>query len=149
MKTLAQNIERTIDEYAPLIRALDVAVLEYKPAPARWSKKEILGHLLDSAQNNIQRFIRAQYEDTPRIIYDQNEWVRIQAHQEHNAAELIELWVLLNKHLCTILAMMDPAQYDKQCDTGKSAVELHTLKFLAEDYLAHMMHHLKQIIPAP
>jgi hypothetical protein len=44
----------------------------YKPAPDKWSKKEILGHLIDSAANNHQRFIRAQYENIPTIVYDPN-----------------------------------------------------------------------------
>src|SRR6185436_12071230 len=52
-----------------------------KPDPKKWSKKEILGHLVDSAQNNIRRFIVGQYENNPQIVYNQDQWVAMQVYQ--------------------------------------------------------------------
>lgn len=146
MKTLAQAIRITVEEAAAKIRTIDEEEFEFKPAENKWSKKEILGHLCDSALNNLQRFVRGQFEDRPKIIYYQDDWVRVQRYKDYNTGELIQLWVALNLHVCRTLEVMDPAHYERQCDTGKPSVELHTIQFIADDYLDHMNHHLKQII---
>lgn len=145
MTTLADQIEQTVNHYETLIGTLDRSVLERKLSPDKWSKKEILGHLVDSAQNNLQRFVRGQYENTPKIIYSQDEWVKLQQYQDYNLDDLIVLWTSLNRHIAHTLRVMNSANYEKQCDTGKPGVELHSLKYLAEDYLLHMKHHLQQI----
>jgi hypothetical protein len=145
MITVAKAIERTVDQHAQFLSDLSEDVLSAKPAPGKWSPKEIIGHLIDSGQNNIQRFVRGQYEDTPRIVYSQDDWVRLQGYQQREKGELIRLWVSINRHLCSILVTMDPAHYEKECNTGKTVVELHTLAFLAQDYHVHMVHHLDQL----
>ncbi|HEX5170715.1 MAG TPA: DinB family protein [Cyclobacteriaceae bacterium] len=145
MKVLAEDIRQTVIESAEIIRSISLMEFDNKPSPTKWSKKEILGHLVDSAQNNLQRFVRAQYENIPRIIYHQDEWVKLQHYKDYEREELIQLWVSLNLHLCRTLSAMDPANYEKQCDTGKPGTELHTLSFLADDYLQHTRHHLAQI----
>jgi hypothetical protein len=58
----------------PLLFAIGEPAFSSKPAPGKWSKKQIIGHLIDSATNNHQRFVRAQFETRPRIYYDQNKW---------------------------------------------------------------------------
>src|SRR5262245_30065220 len=70
-----------------------------KPAPGKWSKKEILGHLVDSAANNQQRFIRIQYEKEPVIFYDQDKWNLYNHHQDVSKEHLIEFWKIYNAHL--------------------------------------------------
>ncbi|WOK07401.1 DinB family protein [Imperialibacter roseus] len=116
-----------------------------KPAPDKWSKKEILGHLIDSAQNNLRRFIVSQHEPDDKIYYHQDEWVRCQNYQSADIGELQQLWLLINKQLVRTVRNIPAAALKNTCDTGKEAVELHTLAFLIEDYHAHMLHHLKQI----
>lgn len=148
MKSIVTSIEHTVAMYVPVLESLDTSVMDFK-TPPRWSKKEILGHLVDSAQNNIQRFVRSQYECIPKIVYDQDRWVSIQHYQDYELNDLIALWSLLNRHLCRILANMDAAFYEKPCDTGKSGIQLHSLRTLAVDYLEHMKHHLRQIAPIP
>jgi hypothetical protein len=144
MKEIVNRIDRIVGKYSLVISNLDETEFSSKKTQGKWSKKEILGHLIDSAQNNIQRFVRGQYEDTPKIEYAQDEWVRLQQYQQYDKESLIQLWVLLNKHVCRILTAMEPQNYDRQCDTGKAAVELHTLAFIANDYPEHMVHHLNQ-----
>lgn len=147
MKALAKQIADVVLDHEKKIRSIESAEFENKPSPTKWSKKEILGHLVDSAQNNLQRFVRGQYENPPpKIIYHQDEWVKLQRYTDYDREALLKLWVSLNLHLCHTLAVMDPANTNKQCDTGKPGTELHTLKFLAEDYLVHMKHHLGQIV---
>lgn len=145
MITVAKEIQKTVDQHAQFLGELSEDVLSAKRTPGKWSPKEILGHLIDSAQNNIQRFVRGQYEDTPKIVYAQDDWVRLQDYQHCEKGELIRLWVSINRHLCRILVNMDPANYEKKCNTGKTTEELHTLAFLAEDYRVHMIHHLDQL----
>lgn len=144
MRELSEQIKRTVEKSAEWIGAIDAGTFE-KKSSAKWSKKEVLGHLVDSAQNNLQRLIRVQHESIPKIIYDQDEWMRLSAYQSYDRGQLLQLWVLLNHHYCHVLRIINPENLDRQCDTGKQGKDLHTLKFLAEDYLSHMLHHLSQI----
>lgn len=131
---------------ATQIRTIPDEEFSLRPAPGKWSKKEIIGHLIDSAQNNLRRFVVTQYEDTPNIVYAQDDWVRILGYQDMHNNSLIDLWVLLNQRLAYAFRNLDPALHEKQCNTGKGAPELHTLAWLADDYLVHMDHHLKAIL---
>lgn len=149
MKAIAEQIRNTIGEATPRIRAFSDVEFFAKPHPDKWSRCEILGHLVDSAQNNLQRFVRAQYEETPHIIYYQDDWVRLQQYHDYDRDELLGLWTALNMHLCRVLSVMDPAMHHRTCNTGKNGTELHDLKFIAEDYLAHLKHHLNQIERGP
>jgi uncharacterized damage-inducible protein DinB len=144
-RSIADRIEETVTRYAAALARLSPADLDARRAPGKWSRKEILGHLLDSAQNNIQRFVRGQYEDNPKIVYAQDEWVRLQGYQHYDGKDLLQLWLLLNRHLCRVVRAIDPAGLERTCNTGATAVELRTLSFLANDYLAHMIRHLEQL----
>ncbi len=75
MNATALELQNVIDEYLPQLNSLSYEGFLYKLSPTKWSKKELIGHLIDSAQNNIRRFIVAQYEENPAIIYKQDEWV--------------------------------------------------------------------------
>lgn len=145
MKSVAEEIIKTVDIAAVQIRAIPEPVFYRKPKPEKWSLAEILGHLVDSAQNNLQRFIRAQYEDVPHIVYNQDEWVRLARYNDYNREDLLTLWQALNRHVSRVLTAMDPSMYSRMCDTSKAVKEVHDLKFIAEDYLSHMRHHLRQI----
>ena len=101
MKEIAKELHAVIILYTPMLKA-DETGYAAKPSPGKWSKKEILGHLIDSAQNNIRRFVVSQYEEKPHIVYAQDEWVKAGGYQQYNTADLIELWQLLNKHLCMV-----------------------------------------------
>jgi hypothetical protein len=117
--------------------------MEAKPFPGKWSKKEQLGHLIDSAQNNIRRFIEAQYQPAPPIIvYNQDEWVKLNHYEGHPADDLITLWILLNKQICAILGSMPPNKYNNTCIRR----EPHTIEWLANDYNKHLLYHLHRIL---
>ncbi len=126
------------------LRKFPEEVFSYKPSPEKWSKKEIIGHLVDSAANNIQRFVRMQYENVPFIIYAQNEWVSRQNYRQKNSDELIQLWELLNRHIVHILRNVPEKNHLILCKTNEP--EPVTLLWLAEDYVVHLEHHLRQII---
>ena len=124
---------------------IEDASVNHKPGPEKWSKKEILGHLVDSAINNLQRLIRVQYEPGVKIVYDQDQWVKIQNYQHMTIKSVVELWFLMNQQFIHIVKSFPFDKINLKIDTGKDKVELHTAEFLIGDYLVHMEHHLKQI----
>ncbi|SHI26532.1 DinB family protein [Desulfosporosinus lacus] len=111
----------------------------------RWSKKEILGHLCDSATNNHHRFIKIQFEKQPFVIvpYDQNNWVLIQDYQYMPLDEIISLWSVLNRHILRIILRIPEEKLVYLCDIGDN--KSFTFVELVQDYLRHMEHHLRQI----
>ena len=142
MKQSIVELENIISNYCPLLYNISGPDFVFKPAPEKWSKKEIIGHLIDSVQNNIRRFIVAQYEEQPHIIYAQNLWVTAADYQNYHTKDLISLWQLLNKHACVILKNISDGFEKKECLTGT----LHTIEWLAQDYNKHLLHHLHQVL---
>jgi len=117
-----------------------------KPAADKWSKKQIIGHLIDSAQVNLQRFVRCTYEENFKLIYDQEQWVRAQHYQDADINELLILWESINDQIIRVLANYPVNRSQIQCDTGKKEVSFHTVSWLAVDYVDHLKHHLQQIV---
>ena len=113
-----------------------------KPSPDKWSKKEIIGHLIDSATNNQQRFVRGQFEVIPEISYDQNKWNQYNFYQQIASNQIITFWSSYNKQLIEILKRMPPANLKKQIKVGE---KIFTIEFLITDYVEHLEHHLKQV----
>ncbi|MDF2431848.1 MAG: hypothetical protein JWP44_1479 [Mucilaginibacter sp.] len=118
---------------------------DYKLAVERWSKKEIIGHLIDSAQINLQRFVRCTYEENFKLVYDQVKWVATNRYQEADIDELLSLWRILNRQIIRVLTSYPADRLLARCDTSKTTLELHTVEWLAQDYVQHLKHHLKQI----
>ena len=116
-----------------------------KPNPRKWSKKEILGHLVDSALTNLRRFIMTQYQPVEKIVYHQDEWVVLQGYQQAELTELMTLWVSLNRQIARVIRRVPEDKLEFTCDTGKTGIEPHSLGFLIDDYLVHLQHHLAQI----
>jgi DinB superfamily len=142
MENTINELERIIREYTPRLRELSEDTFSYKPAPAKWSGKEYLGHLIDSAQNNIRRFVVAQYQDKPFIVYDQEKWAAAADYQSYALTDLIDLWILINRHLVIVLKRMPVSTYEREVQTQ----ELHSVQWLAEDYNKHLLHHLHQVL---
>ena len=148
MTATVNELQNLVSEYASKFQAFTDVDFSEKPNPKKWSKKEIVGHLIDSAQNNLRRFIVGQYEPQPaKIVYDQDFWVASNGYQEMKKEEVIGLWKLMNERICAVLENMPAANYGKESNTGKTEIQLHTLQWLADDYVKHMKHHLNQVIP--
>jgi hypothetical protein len=112
---------------------------------SRWSKKEVLGHLIDSASNNHQRFVRAQIEGALTFPgYAQDGWNRAQQYQSESWANLVALWTSYNRHLAHVMAAIPGEAALNLCVIGKG--DPITLEFLVTDYLTHLEHHLQQIL---
>ena len=120
---------------------------EVKPSEFKWSKKEILGHLIDSGINNLQRFTEIQFFEKPYKIrpYNQDELVKANNYQNKNSNELYELWLQLNVQVLHIIKNQtkETLAYQLILPNGN----LSNLEFLIEDYFDHFYYHLKQINP--
>ena len=115
-----------------------------RPAPGKWSPKEELGHLLDSAANNHQRIVRVQMENNLAMPgYQQEQWVQLHGYQQRPWTELIGLWAALNDHLLAAAGSVPSSAWSHACTVADSAPM--TLEFLFTDYLRHMLHHLEHI----
>jgi hypothetical protein len=143
MQKNVDELRSVVREFSNKIEALSEQEFSAKPLPHKWSKKEVLGHLIDSAQNNLRRFICGQYEATPsKIVYDQDFWVAANDYQKMKKEDLIVLWILVNERIAAVLENMPEKNHSKESLTS----ELHTLGWLATDYVKHMKHHLNQIV---
>jgi hypothetical protein len=144
MKQVADKLTHTIKQFIELAHKQPID-WEHKLSPKKWSNKEIIGHLCDSAQINLQRFVRCTYEENFKLIYEQDEWVKVQRYQEMYLPGLLQLWRLLNLQIDRILRGYPENRLQAQCDNNKHKVSLHTVEWLAQDYLKHLEHHLNQI----
>ncbi len=144
METVAAALRHRVADAIPRLRAMPEAEAAHKPAPERWSKKEILGHLIDSASNNHQRFVRAQLEGELTFPkYEQEGWARCQGYATADWSLLVDLWSAYNRHLAEVIARFPPDRLAAVCRIGE--YEPATLAWLAEDYVRHMDHHLAQL----
>ena len=144
MKIASGQLHQIASDYSEKLKAVSEEKYAAKPSLKKWSKKEVLGHLIDSVQSNIRRFVVAQYEDLPKIVYKQDDWVAIADYQNYPTKDLIELWRLLNNHAAIILANMSEETAKRKCDTNDK--ENHSIEWLANDYIKHLLHHLHQIL---
>jgi len=142
MKKSIHQLESIIATYSSLLQLLDEQKTSYKPLPNKWSKKELIGHLIDSAQSNIRRFIVAQYETKPNIVYAQDHWVIAAGYQNYPLADLVHFWILINKHAVRVLKNVPGDMLQNEVQTQ----ELHSIEWLAADYNKHLLHHLHQIL---
>ena len=139
-----KRLRNLIHEIPPRLSNLPPSQVERKPSPTKWSPKEELGHLLDSAANNHQRIVRTQLEDKPKMPgYDGNAWVDLHGYQQRNWQEMVELWRALNEQLLAAAAAVPEPAWSRTCTIAGS--QPLTLKFVFEDYIEHMIHHLKHI----
>jgi hypothetical protein len=117
----------------------------FRPSPEKWSKKEILGHLCDSALTNIRRFVITQYKENENIVYDQDWWVKAQNYQNIPVLEVINLWKFLNLQIVHTVENIPDEALKRTCDTTKVKPQSFTLEFIIQDYIDHLQYHLKAI----
>ena len=144
MKELSEKLVRTIQSAKDKLRHVSESDSSTPVLKGGWSRKQVLGHLIDSASNNHQRFVRATLQGSlefPR--YDQDGCVRVQAVQNVPWSLLVSLWTDYNLYLAHVIANLPADKLNAHCKISED--EPVTLRFLAEDYLTHLLHHLSQI----
>ena len=133
-----------LDQLPARLSNLSGDQVQRKRSSAEWSIKEELGHLLDSAANNHQRIVRAQLEDTPAMpTYDGDRWVALHRYQHRDWSSLIAIWVGLNRQLLAAAEAVPDAAWSRTCTIADSAPL--TLQFVFDDYVDHMLHHLRHM----
>ena len=151
-----QQLNTIINNAIDKIKAITDEDFNHKPSPIKWSKKEILGHLIDSAYNNHQRFLRANTQDDLIFQgYDQDNWVIMNNYQNRSRDEVLDTWITVHRHLGELIEKL-PAHilerqtskhnFHKICMNRLQAEDTATLAYLVWDYLFHQEHHLSQII---
>jgi hypothetical protein len=145
MHPIIPEFAASIKTAAERLNQISEAESEQFPAPGKWSKKQIIGHLIDSAANNHQRFVRVQHTDglqMPR--YAQEEWVASQNYQGEAWSELLAFWQSYNQHLLHVIAHIPAEKLANTVQIGEG--DPVTLGFLVEDYVAHLQQHLRQLL---
>ena len=142
---IATDLGRTIAQAKPLLEKLTNADTSMRPSPDKWSRKEILGHLLDSTSNNHQRFVRAALQGTLTFPgYDQNALVELQQFREVDWNFLVDFWAAYNRFLAHVINSLPGTAAGIKCEISKNPPV--TLLWIAEDYVAHLKHHLNQVV---
>ena len=145
MQSTLDDFRSTLDDAVVQLSKITDSDSQRAVSPEKWSRKQVLGHLIDSAANNHQRFVRAQL--TQELVlpgYEQERWVAVQHYQDEPWDALIALWTQYNRHLLHVMARMPGDHLSRRCIIGgKEAV---TLAFLMKDYVVHLKDHLQQIL---
>ena len=141
---LAEQLAVTLRDAVPWLVTLSNADASVPEREGKWCAKEVVGHLIDSANNNLGRIIRMQIAPEHMPGYAQESWVRIQHYREREWAEVLALWFALNEHIVWTIRHIDPRTLANQATVARSPI---TLGFLIEDYIAHMQHHLRNLRP--
>ncbi len=137
-------LQALIDQVPARLEKIAPSKRQAKPVASQWSPSQELGHLLDSAANSHQRVVRVQLEDNLAMPgYDGDRWVELHRYQYRDWTELIGLWKSLNQQLLVAAKAVPASAWSRTCTIADS--DPLTLKFVFEDYLEHMMHHLQHI----
>ena len=143
MREQSERLKQVIALAEPKLRGITEESAGQPALKGGWSPKQLIGHLIDSAANNHQRFVRATLQGTYEGPgYAQDDWVNMQDYQRQRWADILVLWSAYNRHLTHIISQMPDDKAAMPCKIGKNE---YTLGWVVTDYVDHMVGHLKQI----
>ena len=145
MRDTIDKFENLLAESLAYFKTLKASVLEEKTDEGKWSKKEIIGHLIDSSLHNLVRFTEINYAEKPYIYrtYNQDDLIRINQYQEMEKEALIQLWYAVNNQIIRIFKAAKEDALEYKIQLADNAII--DLRFLMTDYVAHLEHHIHQI----
>ena len=151
----ARRLRAALASAEPPLRTISEAESARRPAPGKWSPRQVIGHLIDSASNNHQRFVRAIWQDELVFPgYDQERWVEVQRYQDASWRELLDLLGAFNRHIARVLsAIPDDVRLRIHARQNLDEIAMHapahagqaTLDYFMSDYVDHLEHHIRQI----
>ena len=146
MTETANKLEKLLKKGLEYVAQSSEEELSNKESESKWSKKEIFGHLIDSGINNLQRFTEIQFEKKPYQIrsYNQNELIKANDYQNSNSKEIVEFWSSINRKILHLIKIQTETTLNYKIELEKD--NFSDLRFLIDDYVAHLEHHLKQIM---
>ena len=158
MNTIAKDLRQIVESAAEQLQAIPESRRQSSIVDGQWSAKQILGHLIDSAANNHQRFVRAQFTDDLVFSgYNQEQWIQAQRYDEEPWLAIVELWRAYNLHLAhvidaipetTLTRLRTAHTLDKIGWQPVKTDEATTLEYLVRDYIGHLQDHLEQVFVA-
>jgi hypothetical protein len=150
------ELRNAIKKATPLLRNIGDEASRLPRRPGKWAPREVIGHLIDSASNNHQRFVRALFQDDLVFPgYDQDAWVTVQAYRDAPWTDLIELCMLFNSHIARLMEAIPEQQRRKERARHNLDVlawktvpreQPATLDYFMADYVGHFKHHLNQVV---
>ncbi len=156
MPRYVAELRDAIEKATPMLEKMGDEATRRRPGPTKWSPREIIGHLIDSASNNHQRFVRAQFqEDLVFPGYAQDSWVAVQHYQDAPWGDLLALWTSFNLHIARVMETVPDDQrlrrrprhnLDELAWRPVPREQPATLDYFMADYVAHLKHHLAQIL---
>jgi hypothetical protein len=141
---LARSFRSQLNDLHSTLVALPPALADVPWRPGGWTRKQIVGHLLDSAANNRQRFVHAAIDGRySGPGYAQDSWVAVHGYAEQSWSDLLRWWLVEHEILMAVVDRIPHEKLETPCQVGEGSPV--TLRFLIEDYVAHQQHHFKQI----
>lgn len=135
-----EKYSNVIETFHKRLKEVPEKITGVRPAPDSWSLKEIIGHLIDSASNNHQRFVRLQFDDLLDFpAYDGEDWIKVQKYREMDWNGLVTLWYSYNRLLLHVIANIDKGFLNNVWVKKEEALPL---KQLVEDYYRHVQWHI-------
>jgi hypothetical protein len=144
---LAQVFRKELSALQTTLLGVDPALSDTPWRMGGWTRKQIVGHLLDSAANNRQRFVRAAADGHytgPK--YAQDAWVAAHGYAEQSWETLVRWWRAEHEILAAVVDRIPEERLGAACVVGDN--EPVTLRFLVDDYLCHQRWHFAQITGA-
>lgn len=151
----ADRLRKIVHDVTPILYARSEEEVDARSAPDGWNARQVIGHLIDSASNNHQRFVRAQFSDELVFPgYDGEQWVAVQRYADAEWSTLVALWASFNQHIAHVVAnvpdslLQQPRRKHNLHELAWKRVpetEPATLGYFIADYVGHLEHHLEQI----
>jgi len=147
MESTTERLRQLLIDTRQAVERASDADMEQKTNNTSWSKKEMLGHLVDSAIHNLRRFVAAHYLEMPFAIaaYEQDALVAANHYQELPTAHTLQLWYSLNEHIIEVVSRLTPEQLADEV-INPDEFKFLSIEQLYQEYVEHLEQHVQKIL---